>query len=88
MTQKETSLMCHKKSVKRISSIAPGKPNIPTIAAVTIFKPIWKFQIPPIIFIINISIPPNIELPINFITAFSGIEKILPIIKRKNIQAK
>lgn len=82
------SPMCHINNVTIISNIAPGNPSMPTITAVNIFNPIWKFQIPPIKLIINIKIPPNIEFPINFNIAFNGIEKISPIIKRKNIQAK
>ena len=63
-------------------------PNIPTTIAVTIFNPMWKLNAAPIKFIININIPPSIELPIIFSILFNGIIKILPIINRKNIQAK
>lgn len=73
---------------KRISSIAPGKPNIPTTIAVTIFRPIWNPHIPPIKFIINISIPPKTEFSISLNKAFSGTAKILPIINNNNIHAK
>ena len=82
------STLFYKKSVKRISSITPGIPSIPTSNAVIIFNPMWKLNIWPIKLIINIRIPPNIELPIIFIIPFNGTAKILPIINKKNIQAK
>lgn len=56
--------------------------------AVPIFNPIWKLNIVPIIFTMNINIPPNIEFPTNFIIIFNGTINILPIINKKNIQAK
>lgn len=63
-------------------------PNIPTIIVVIMFKPIWKLNIPPIKLITNIKIPPIIELNINFNINFNGTINILPIINKKNIQAK
>lgn len=63
-------------------------PNIPTIIVVIMFNPIWKLNIPPIKLIINIKIPPIIELNTNFNINFNGTINILPIINKKNIQAK
>lgn len=57
---------------------------MPVINAVPIFKPIWKLNIFPMVFTININIPPNIEFPIIFAILFNGIIKNFPI-KNKNI---
>ena len=76
------------KNFRNVSNIAPGTPNIPTTIAVPILSPIWKLNAVPIRFIININIPPNIAFPINFNILFNGNINILPIISKKNIQAK
>ena len=60
--------------------MAHGIPNIPTKIAVPAFKPIWKFQMLPIKLMIKIRNPPKTELIASFPIAFSGIEKILPMI--------
>lgn len=65
-----------------------GIPNIPTVIAVPTLRPIWKLKAVPIKFIININIPPKIAFPTNFNMLFNGNINILPIINKKNIQAK
>lgn len=76
------------KILKILEELLRGIPNIPVIIAVPTLSPIWKLNIAPTIFIINISIPPNIEFPTNFNILFNGNINILPIINKKNIQAK
>ncbi len=61
-----------------INTILPGIPNKPTKTAVIMFNPMWKFQILPIKFIINIKMPPNIEFNINFNIFLIGTINNLP----------
>ena len=63
-------------------------PNIPTKTAVNTLSPIWNFQIPPILFIQNRRMPPNIELPIILNILFNGNTNILPKINKKIMHAK
>lgn len=74
--------------LKLLIKLHRGTPSIPTTIAVKIFKPIWKLNIPPIKLITNIKIPPITELNISFNINFNGTINILPIINKKNIQAK
>ena len=48
----------------------------------------WNAKLLPIIFIINIKIPPKIEFKINLKIFFNGTIKIFPKINRKIIQDK
>lgn len=75
-------------TLKQLGGLLRGIPSIPTTAAVPIFKPIWKLNIVPIKFTKNINTPPSKEFPINFNILFNGNINILPIISKKNIQAK
>lgn len=61
-------------------------PRIPVIKAVPIFRPIWKLKKEPIAFIITMSNPPKIELPINLAILFRGNIKNLPIKNKKRIE--
>ncbi len=61
---------------------------MPTKIEVPIFNPMWNEKVPPIRFMIKISIPPKIEFAINLKTAFNGIENIFPIIHNPIIQLK
>lgn len=48
----------------------------------------WKLNIPPTIFIININNAPNMEFNINFRIFFIGTINIFPITNKKHIHAK
>ena len=60
---------------------------MPVIKEVPMFKPMWKLNKLPIKFVIKISIPPKIELPIILAITFNGNKKNLPITNKKIIQA-
>lgn len=70
-----------------ISNPAPGNPKNPINIEVTIFRPMWNPKFAPIIFIINISIPPKIEFSTNFIILFRGNINIFPKMNKKIMQA-
>ncbi len=70
------------------SSPAPGIPSKPTKIEVIILRPIWKPKFAPIILIINIKTPPNIEFNISLNTLLNGKTNILPNINKKIIHAK
>ena len=70
----------------KINNTAPGIPNIPTIKAFIIFKPIWNPKDVPIVFITKITRAPKPVLSTTLNIFLIGSKKIFPKMSKKIMQ--